>query len=129
MYKRQGSCLLGSINLSEFVINPFATNARFDFDEFKKTVEKGVAALNEVLHEGLPLHPLEEQRESVNDWRQIGLGICGWHDCLIKLGVRYGSKRSLQLGSLVAKCMINHAVESSARLTKIYGQDVYKRQE
>ncbi len=117
-----GSCLLGSINLSEFVINPFAANARFDFDEFKKTVEKGVVALNEVLHEGLPLHPLEEQRESVNDWRQIGLGICGWHDCLIKLGVRYGSKRSLQLCSLIAKCMINHAVESSARLTKVYGQ-------
>lgn len=117
-----GSCLLGSINLSEFVINPFTVTARFDFDEFKKTVKKGVIALNEVLHEGLPLHPLEEQRESVNNWRQIGLGICGWHDCLIKLGERYGSERSLQLGSLIAKCMINHAIESSANLTDTYGQ-------
>ena len=64
-----GSCLLGSINLSEFV----KTNKEFDFNGFDHTVEIAIKALNDVLDEGLPLHPLQEQRDSVRDWRQIGL--------------------------------------------------------
>ena len=72
-----GSCLLGSINLSQFVQNPFSDNASFDFEGLKDCVRASVRALNEVLEEGLPLHPLEEQRESVARWRQIGLGIMG----------------------------------------------------
>ena len=50
-----------------------------------------------MLEEGLPLHPLKEQRESVNNWRQIGLGIMGLGDCLIKLGIKYGSEASLEI--------------------------------
>ena len=61
-----GSCLLGSINLSAFVENPFTEDAYFDFEEFKRCVQASVKALNEVLEEGLPLHPLPEQRESVS---------------------------------------------------------------
>lgn len=64
-----GSCLLGSINLSEFV----SSDKQFDFKSFKEVVRIAVEALNEVLDEGLPLHPLQEQRDSVRDWRQIGL--------------------------------------------------------
>lgn len=63
-----GSCLLGSLNLSEFV-----HDKKFDFDQFKAAVRIAVDALNDVLDEGMPLHPLEEQRKSVRDWRQIGL--------------------------------------------------------
>jgi ribonucleoside-diphosphate reductase alpha chain len=70
-----GSCLLSSINLSEFIVNAFTEKAKFDLEEFKYTVEQAVIALNEVLHEGLSLHPLQEQKDAVNDWRQIGLGI------------------------------------------------------
>ena len=116
-----GSCLLGSINLAEFVANPFTTNALFKIEEFEDAVEQGVIALNEILHEGLKLHPLEEQRESVNNWRQIGLGICGWHDCLIKLGMKYGGSKSIVLASLVSNKMINIAVKTSAELTDVYG--------
>ena len=50
--------------------------------------------MNEVLDEGLPLHPLQEQQDSVRDWRQIGLGIMGLADMLIMLGVTYGSDES-----------------------------------
>lgn len=60
---------MGSINLAEFVNE----DDSFNFDSFKDAVEKSVVALNEVLDEGLPLHPLQEQRDSVRDWRQIGL--------------------------------------------------------
>lgn len=116
-----GSCLLGSINLSEFVVNPFTSNAYFDYTEFKNTVIQGVIALNEVLHEGMSLHPLKEQQESVNNWRQIGLGLFGWHDALIKLGIRYGSKDSLDLADKIGFEMINTAILTSANLTDKYG--------
>ena len=85
-----GSCLLGSLNLAEFV-----KNGEFDFADFKKAVNYAVIGLNEVLDEGLPLHPLEEQKKTVRDWRQIGLGIFGLADMLIKLRIRYGSKESI----------------------------------
>ena len=71
------------MNLSEFVQNPFEDNAYFDFALFKDCVKICVKALNEVLDEGLPLHPLKEQQESVADWRQIGLGIMGLADMLL----------------------------------------------
>ena len=68
-----GSCLLGSLNLSEFVLNPFTKEATFDEESFKKAVKIAVRGLNDVLDEGENLHPLEIQRESVKDYRQIGL--------------------------------------------------------
>lgn len=64
-----GSCLLGSINLSAFVNDC----GNFMYDDFYDTVDIGIRYLNEVLDEGLPLHPLQEQRDSVRDWRQVGL--------------------------------------------------------
>jgi len=116
-----GSCLLGSINLSEFITEPFTQNAKFDMTAFQDAVLISVIALNEVLHEGLPLHPLEEQRESVNKWRQIGLGILGWHDALIKLGIRYGSNESIELADKIGFEMANTAILQSACLTYKYG--------
>ncbi len=109
-----GSCLLGSLNLSEFVIHPFGDNAHFDFDSFKAAVSASVKALNEVLDEGLPLHPLQEQQDSVRDWRQIGLGIMGLGDMLIKLGVTYGSKQAIDLCDQIGFAMANTAIAKSA---------------
>ena len=116
-----GSCLLGSINLSEFVTNPFTNKASFDFIEFIKIISISVKALNEVLHEGLPLHPLKQQRECVNDLRQIGLGCFGWHDTLIKLGIIYGEEKSLELAHAIGDTLINSALQESSRLVDIYG--------
>ena len=90
-----GSCLLGAINLSEFVKNPFTDEAYFDIIAFRKAVKIAIRALNDVLDEGLELHPLEIQRKTVRDFRQIGLGIMGFADMLIKCGVAYGSEESL----------------------------------
>ncbi|MGL5641312.1 MAG: adenosylcobalamin-dependent ribonucleoside-diphosphate reductase, partial [Paraclostridium sp.] len=116
-----GSCLLGSINLAEFVIQPFYENAMFDMNKFKSCVRESVIALNEVLDEGLDLHPLEEQRISVDKYRQIGLGVMGIGDMLIKMNLRYGSDESIELCSLIAKTMLNEAVKQSALLAKKHG--------
>lgn len=116
-----GSCLLGSINLSEFVNESFSNNASFDIDSFRECVKECVIALNEVLDEGLPLHPLEEQRKTVNDYRQIGLGVMGIADMLIKLNIRYGSKESLELCENISNIMLNEAVKTSSILAKESG--------
>lgn len=108
-----GSCLLGAINLSAFV-----KNGKFDFDDFAETVARAVKALNEVLDEGLELHPLEEQRESVADWRQIGIGIFGLADMLIKMGMEYGSADSIVLCDRIGFVMADTAIGASAYLAR-----------
>ena len=111
-----GSCLLGAINLSEFVAAPFTDHAAFDVVAFREAVRIAVIALNEVLDEGLPLHPLEIQRQTVADWRQIGLGIMGFADMLIKLGVAYGSKESLMVIDVIGKAMNEAGINASVEL-------------
>lgn len=116
-----GSCLLGSINLSEFVNNPFTENATIDYNKLRNTVSIAVTALNDVLDEGLPLHPLEVQREAVRDWRQIGLGVFGIADMLIKLGVEYGGEESLKICSDVAKAIAQNALLTSSAIAQSDG--------
>lgn len=116
-----GSCLLGSMNLSAFVKNPFTDEAYFDFDEFKQCVQASVKALNEVLEEGLPLHPLPEQRESVQQWRQIGLGIMGLADALLKLGLTYGEEDAVHMCDKIGFAMADTAIAASAKLAKQLG--------
>ena len=116
-----GSCLLGSVNLAEFVQNPFTEEAFFDFEGLKECVGASVRALNEVLEEGLPLHPLEEQRESVEQWRQIGLGIMGLADALLKLGLTYGEEDAVEMCDKIGFAMADTAIAASAKLAKEKG--------
>lgn len=116
-----GSCLLGSTNLSEFVTAPFTHHAEFDFDGFAEATRDAVDALNDVLDEGLPLHPLEEQRKSVGELRQIGLGVMGIHEMLIKLGIVYGSQESIDLCEKIAQLMLVEAVRQSAYIARDKG--------
>lgn len=69
----------------------------------------------------MDLHPLEIQRKSVYNWRQIGLGTFGLGDMLIKMGIRYGSKESLDIIDSVFKFIATTAVETSLQLAKIEG--------
>ena len=108
-----GSCLLGAINLSVFVKDPFTDNAEFDFEEFKRVVRKAVFALNDVLLEGMPLHPLAEQRDTVGRFRQIGLGIMGLADALIKLKITYGSKESLEIIEAIGTSLLYNSIVAS----------------
>ena len=111
-----GSCLLGSMNLSTYVVNKFEDNAYFDFTAFERDVDTCVRALNEVLDEGLPLHPLDIQKETVRDYRQIGLGVMGIADMLIYMKIRYGSTESLMLCDSIAHILLNSALKSSVVL-------------
>ena len=119
-----GSCLLGAINLVAFV-----RNGKFDWDDFNRTVNIAVKALNDVLDEGLERHPLAEQRKTVRDWRQIGLGIMGLADMLIKLGIEYGSPDSITLCDAIGYSMARNAIVASADIAGYAGcYDKYNEQ-
>lgn len=108
-----GSCLLGSMNLAAFV-----KDGKFDFEDFCESVYIAVEALNDILEEGLPLHPLEEQRKSVSEWRQIGLGIMGLADMLVKLEIPYDSEEARDLCGNIAHAMANQALFMSSNIAK-----------
>jgi len=116
-----GSCLLGSLNLSAFV-RTINGQPQFDMDEFRHAVTVAVWGLNDVLDEGLSLHPLDVQRSSVRDWRQIGLGIMGLADMLIKLGITYGSEESLELCDNIGWNLANQALTASMSVAKQRGE-------
>ena len=119
-----GSCLLGAINLAVFV-----RNGKFDWHDFNRTVNIAVKALNNVLDEGLERHPLAEQRKTVRDWRQIGLGIMGLADMLIKLGIEYGSPYSITLCDAIGYSMARNAIVASADIAGYAGcYDKYNEQ-
>lgn len=111
-----GSCLLGSINLSEHVVN-----GRFDFNTFTNTVKIAVRAMNDVLDEGIERHPLKVQRDAAENWRQIGIGVMGYADMLIKLGLKYGSPEAIDFTNTLADKMMNTAFYESAKLAREYG--------
>ena len=108
-----GACLLGSINLSEYVINPFTDNAYFDTDALQNDIPIYIDALNDVLKENTYLHPLSYQTDSSINWRQIGLGVMGIADVFIKLGIAYGSRESVQfldnIGHVIAYTSLLHS--------------------
>ena len=116
-----GSCNLSSINLSEFVAQPFTKYARFQFEAFGQLVRDGVIYLNDVLDENMELHPLKEQRDLSRNLRQIGLGIMGVADMFIKMGIAYGSSESLNLINQIGRVLVNEALRQSALLAKEEG--------
>ena len=115
-----GSCLLGSLNLSEFV-----EDKKFDYDSFENAVTIAVYYLNDILEEGLPLHPLEEQRESVRDWKQIGLGIMGLADMLIKMEIPYNSEEARVICDKIGHVLASSALLASSEKAQI--SDTYPK--
>ena len=108
--------MLGSFNLSAYV-----KNGEFDFEQFHKDIPVVVKAMNDVLDEGLPLHPLQVQRDTVRDYRQIGIGVMGIADMLIKLGLTYGEKDSIELCDAIGFILANDSLRASALLAKHEG--------
>jgi len=96
-----GSCLLGSVNLTKFVLDPFTDNARFDWDNFREVVSVFTRMLDNVVEiNGLPL---EGQREAILSKRRHGMGFLGLGSTMTMLKVPYGSSESLELTEQVSR--------------------------
>ncbi len=85
-----GACLLGSVNLTAFVTDPFRDTARLDEETLAASVVTAVRLLDNVID--ISNFPLKEQADEARAKRRIGLGITGLADALIMLGLRYGSQ-------------------------------------
>lgn len=118
---KHGACNLCSINLSEYVINPFGENPRVNVEELEKDVRTIVRAMDDVLEENLNKHALEEQRYMAKTYRNIGIGIMGLADMFVKLKVIYGSGESATLVRSVIDLIFKTALNESVILGKEKG--------
>jgi ribonucleoside-diphosphate reductase alpha chain len=98
-----GSCLLGSVNLTRFVVQPFTPQARFDWDEYRDVVKVFTRMLDNVVEiNGLPL---EQQRNEITRKRRHGMGFLGLGSTLTLLGMKYGSPESVAFTEEVSREM------------------------
>ncbi len=98
-----GACLLGSINLTRFVRQPFTEQASFDWDEYRKVVNIFTRMLDNVVEiNGLPL---PEQRAEIMRKRRHGMGFLGLGSTICMLRMKYGEPQSLLFTERVAKEM------------------------
>ncbi|HWS40852.1 MAG TPA: ribonucleoside-diphosphate reductase, adenosylcobalamin-dependent, partial [Arenimonas sp.] len=98
-----GACLLGSINLTLFVRNPFTDKAEFDWEEYKEVVRVFTRMLDNVVEiNGLPL---EQQRQEIVRKRRHGMGFLGLGSTLTMLKMKYGNPDSLEFTEAISREM------------------------
>ncbi|SDS36721.1 ribonucleoside-diphosphate reductase class II [Halopseudomonas litoralis] len=114
-----GACLLGSINLTLFVRDPFTEKARFDWDEYRKVVDIFTRMLDNVVEiNGLPL---EEQRNEIFRKRRHGMGFLGLGSTMTMLRMRYGDAASLEFTEQVSKEMALQGWRTGLKLSEEKG--------
>ncbi len=96
-----GSCLLGSVNLTRFVVDPFTEQAHFDWDAFRKVVKTFTRMLDNVVEiNGLPL---PQQRNEIQRKRRHGMGFLGLGSTTTMLRMKYGEPDAVQFTEDVAR--------------------------
>ncbi|RDI96854.1 adenosylcobalamin-dependent ribonucleoside-diphosphate reductase [Dyella solisilvae] len=114
-----GSCLLGSVNLTTFVRDPFGPKARFDWDEYREVVKVFTRMLDNVVEiNGLPL---EQQRHEILSKRRHGMGFLGLGTTITMLKMRYGTAESVAFTEDVSREMAVAGWEVALDLAKEKG--------
>ncbi len=108
------SCTLGSINLTKFV-----KNNTIDYDELGKTVRKAIFFLDNVIE--INKYPMKEVERMTKANRKIGLGVMGFADMLILLGISYSSGAALSVAEDIMAFINEKAVMASEELAKKRG--------
>ncbi len=114
-----GACLLGSINLAKFVVNPFQSSAKIDFVMLEKIVKTATRMLDSVID--VSGFPLEKQKEEALNKRRQGLGVTGLADLLFMIGQRYGSPEAVETVEIVMQKIAVWAYEESILMAKEIG--------
>lgn len=96
-----GACLLGSVNLTAFVAEPFGVNARFDWERFRQVVRIFTRLLDDVVE--LSNLPLAAQRAEIVAKRRHGMGFLGLGSALALLRLRYGSAEACRFTEQVSR--------------------------
>lgn len=118
---KHSACNLSSINLSEYVINPFTSSAAIDVGSLFSDIHHIVKGMDDIIDENLQNHALQEQKEQVFKFRNLGIGVMGVHDMLIKLGLVYGSKEAIEFIETLTRDIFRESVYASVYLAKKRG--------
>ncbi len=114
-----GSCLLGSVNLTHYVRDPFTAQARFDWEQYREVVRVFTRMLDNVVEvNGLPL---PQQREEIVRKRRHGMGFLGLGSTITLLGMKYGSPESIKFTEDVAREMALAGWEAGLELAREKG--------
>ena len=114
-----GSCLLGSVNLTRFVREPFTDRAKFDWNEYREVVKVFTRMLDNVVEvNGLPL---EKQREEILRKRRHGMGYLGLGSTMTLMGMKYGSPESIRFTEEVSREMALAGWEAGLELAREKG--------
>ncbi|MBU7048534.1 MAG: vitamin B12-dependent ribonucleotide reductase [Theionarchaea archaeon] len=108
------SCNLGSINVSKVV-----WNGQIDYGHLKRTVHSAVHFLDNVIDQNN--FPLEQMEKTTKGNRKVGLGIMGFADMLIKMGIPYDSEEALKTAEEIMKFISDEAAQASGRLARDRG--------
>jgi ribonucleoside-diphosphate reductase alpha chain len=112
------SCNLGSLNLARFVTTE-GDKPRFDWERLARIIPDCVRFLDNVID--MSRYPVGEIDEITKQTRKVGLGLMGWHDALIQLGVPYDSEEALALAEEIARFVQEKANEASLDLARERG--------
>jgi ribonucleoside-diphosphate reductase alpha chain len=114
-----GSCLLGSVNLTKFVIDPFTPEAEFDWDKYREVVSVFTRMLDNVVEiNGLPL---EGQRDEIEFKRRHGMGFLGLGSTATMMGMTYGDEASVEFTEKIAREMAMAGWNQALELAKEKG--------
>jgi ribonucleoside-diphosphate reductase alpha chain len=109
-----GCCCLGSVNLTNFVRDPFGPNASFDEAGFAEICKTATRMLDNVLD--VTPWPLPSQAQEARNKRRVGLGFTGLGDALVMLNQRYDTEAARDVARRISEVMRNAAYEASADL-------------
>jgi ribonucleotide reductase alpha subunit len=113
------NCLLGSVNLTRFVREPFTERAKFDWNEYREVVKVFTRMLDNVVEiNGLPL---EKQREEILRKRRHGMGYLGLGSTMTLLRMKYGSPESIRFTEEVSREMALAGWEAGLELAREKG--------
>lgn len=118
---KHGACCLSSLNLSEFIVNPYTPQAHLNTADLLFAIDVGIRTLDKLIDENYNRHPLQQQRDMSYNYRNIGLGIFGYATALMKLGFRYGSPEAIEFTDDVFSLIFRRAVLASNELAKEFG--------
>lgn len=114
-----GACLLGSLNLTKFVVDPFGVAPYVDLDLLEEHTRYAVQLLDSVID--ISNFPLPEQLKEAKAKRRMGIGVTGLADMLAMLGVTYGSDLSVTVVEAVMKKIFETSYDESANLAMTLG--------
>ena len=118
---KHGACILGSINVGAYILNPFTRESVVDWDSLAEDIKNIVKAMDDIVSENQDRHVLKEQAIVAGTYRNVGIGIMGLADFFAKLEIQYGSDDSIYTARDLMQFIFRHCITSSVNLATTRG--------